>query len=561
MSTDIAALVSDNLDVWTSAIERKSGAGRGGTKRVNLYGIERLRALILDLAVRGKLVAQDARDEPAAELIKSIEGQRASLRESGKIGKGKSFSTVSAEPPFDIPENWVWAQVSDTGHDWGQAEPTSDFTYIDVGSIDQDLGVVRSPAVVAASDAPSRARKIVRRGTVIYSTIRPYLRNVAVIDQDFEPPPIASTAFAVVHPFEGVEAGYLFHYLRSPAFVRYVESCQTGIAYPAINDRQFFAAWFPVPPLAEQRRIVAKVDELMALCDALETRSASALDAHQSLVETLLATLVNATDSADLARQWARLESHFDTLFTTNASIEALKQTVLELAVRGKLVDQEASDGHSRPPSPKRGKAVEPPFSIPSTWLCLPLASLGELRGGGTPSKGRLDYWDGALPWVSPKDMKKDYLSDAQLHVSEGALAASAIKLVPPHSVLFVVRGMILAHSFPVGISTVDLTINQDMKALVLDDPEMDEYILRALKGLKRNVLGRIERSGHGTCRFDSKDYSSLPIPIPPLAEQKRIVTKVNELIGLCDALQVRLADAAQTRKHLADAVVEKAAA
>jgi len=286
--TDIADLVTDNFDLWISATERKSGTRRGGNgNRISLYGIERLRALILDLAVRGKLVPQDARDEPAGELLKQVKAERASLIKAKAIGKGKSFPTVSKEPPFAIPATWVWTQISEIGHDWGQTEPASDFTYIDVGSVNQSLGVVHSPNVVSAGEAPSRARKIVKNGTVIYSTVRPYLLNIAIVDQDFDPKPIASTAFAIIHPFTGIEAGFIYRYLRSQSFVSYVESCQTGIAYPAINDRQFFAAWCPLPPLAEQRRIVAKVDALMALCDSLETCLADVAQTQRYIADAI----------------------------------------------------------------------------------------------------------------------------------------------------------------------------------------------------------------------------------------------------------------------------------
>lgn len=557
--SEIAALVADNLDIWTGAIERKNGAGRGGGKRISLYGIERLRALILDLAVSGKLVPQDARDEPAGELLKRIKTDRARLIKAKAIGKGKSLPPVTDEPPFAVPANWVWTQVSEIGHDWGQKEPTADFTYIDVGSINQRLGAVQSPNVVSASDAPSRARKVVQKGTVIYSTVRPYLLNIAVIDQDFDPEPIASTAFAIIHPFAGIEAGFIYRYLRSPSFVSYVESCQTGIAYPAINDRQFFAAWCPLPPLAEQRRIVAKVDELMALCDVLERESADALAAHQTLVETLLATLVNSADAADLATNWARLESHFDTLFTTEASINALKQTILDLAVRGKLVEQDSRD---EPAIKKlKGTQATAPFSIPENWQCVPLQALGRQIGGGTPSKSRSDFWDGPIPWVSPKDMKRDYLSAAEMSVTESALKGSAVKLIAPESLMFVVRGMILAHSFPVAITKGPVTINQDMKAIELDQPAMAEYLLRALKGLKPLMLARVERSSHGTCRLDANAYGSFPIPIPPVAEQRRIVARIDELMALCDALMARIIDAAETRRHLADAITRRAAA
>lgn len=565
MSSDMAALVSDNLDLWTAAIERRSGAGRGGGKKVSLYGIERLRLLILDLAVQGKLVAQDATDEPAIEALGRIAKARRVKVAAGLARKPKGIAALPDDLPA-APRGWLWTQLGTIAEisPGNQAPDDVDASFVPMALV--------STSIAGEHESETRRWGEVRKGFTQFADgdlglakITPCFENgkAAIFQNLRNGIGAGTTELHVARPWsDDIDRRYVLMTMKTASYLAKGEEQMTGTAGQKRVTRTYFeASPLPLPPLAEQQRIVAKVNELMALCDALESQSASALEAHQALVETLLATLINATDPADLARQWVRLETHFDTLITTDASIEALKQAVLELAVRGKLVSQKSDDKHSRPPTPKRGKAVEPPFPIPSSWLCLTLAALGELRGGGTPSKARLDYWEGPLPWVSPKDMKQDYLSDAQLHVSEGALAGSSIKMIPRHSVLFVVRGMILAHSFPVGIATVDLTINQDMKALILDDPEMDEYVLRALKGLKRNALERIERSSHGTCRFDSKDYSSLPIPIPPLAEQKRIVAKVDELIALCDALKARLTDDTQTRKHLADAIVERAAA
>lgn len=173
MTVDIASLVSSNLDIWTTAVERKSNAGRGGDKRVSLYGIDRLRALILELAVRGKLVPQDAADEPASVLLEKIAAERARLTKAGLIGKRRVSESNTVGAPYPIPEGWAWTKLADIGHDWGQKEPSGDFTYVDVSSIDQRAGIIRSPSVLAASEAPSRARKIVQAGTVIYSTVRP----------------------------------------------------------------------------------------------------------------------------------------------------------------------------------------------------------------------------------------------------------------------------------------------------------------------------------------------------------------------------------------------------
>ncbi|MEZ5921469.1 MAG: restriction endonuclease subunit S, partial [Parvularculaceae bacterium] len=255
--------------------------------------IDALKQLIFELAVRGTLVPQDPADGNAAELIESFDQQavQPSLRklvskyfQKGRLTKNNGLHT--------IPSNWEWVNVAKLGHNWGQSEPECEFTYIDVSSIDQRAGVVVEPNIIEAKNAPSRARKIVKRGTVIYSTVRPYLRNIAVVESDFDPLPIASTAFAIVHPFDGVDAQYVYRVFRSPFFVRYVESCQTGIAYPAINDKQFFNAPFPLPPLAEQKRIVAKVDELMALCDCLKARFAEAAEVQRQLSDTVTRRVV-----------------------------------------------------------------------------------------------------------------------------------------------------------------------------------------------------------------------------------------------------------------------------
>uniref|UniRef100_UPI00148210A9 restriction endonuclease subunit S n=1 Tax=Salmonella enterica TaxID=28901 RepID=UPI00148210A9 len=186
--------------------------------------------------------------------------------------------------------------------------------------------------------------KIVQKGTVIYSTVRPYLLNIAIIESAFSPEPIASTAFAIIHPYTAMNANFIYYYLRSPVFINYVESCQTGVAYPAINDKQFFSGIIAVPPSSEQARITKKIKELMSLCDQLEQHSLTSLDAHQQLVETLLTTLTDSQNADELTENWARISEHFDTLFTTEPSIEALKQTILQLAVMGKLVPQDPND-------------------------------------------------------------------------------------------------------------------------------------------------------------------------------------------------------------------------
>ena len=249
--------------------------------------VSRLRRFILDLAVRGKLVPQDPADEPAAVLLKRIASEKVRLVKAGGLKKLKRFRHTT-KTSYSLPPSWCWTRIREITSDRGQCIPKAAFTYIDVTAIDKENGVVSGPKVLQAAEAPSRARKVVQKGDVIYSCVRPYLLNVAIVDKDFEPKPIASTAFAILNGHGLVLPRYLWIVLRSPFMVACVEENMRGQAYPAINDSDFSVLPFPLPPLTEQRRIVAKVDELMGLCDRLEGSLAAGEDARGRLLEAML---------------------------------------------------------------------------------------------------------------------------------------------------------------------------------------------------------------------------------------------------------------------------------
>lgn len=230
--------------------------------------IRYLRQTILNLAIRGRLAAQNTHDEPASRLIARLDTEIQRVRKKRQVRKRKSLTPFD-DPPFDIPSSWCWSRVRDVTSDRGQKVPNKPFSYIDVSSIDKERGKVNAFKVLMPEEAPKRARKRVSRGDVIYSCTRPYLLNIAIIEQEIEPEPIVSTAFAVLNGHGILSARYLWIALRSPFMVHQVMERQRGQAYPAINDTEFAKLLVPVPPFAEQQRIVAKVDELLALCDNL----------------------------------------------------------------------------------------------------------------------------------------------------------------------------------------------------------------------------------------------------------------------------------------------------
>jgi type I restriction enzyme S subunit len=312
--------------------------------------VAQLRRFILDLAVRGKLVPQDPNDEPASVLLERIEEEKSQFIQISGMRKDKPLPELKEdEIPYPIAQNWAWTRIRTITSDRGQRIPNSTFSYIDVSAIDKENGCIGQVTILEAEDAPSRARKVVQKGDLIYSCVRPYLLNVAIIHNDINPPPIASTAFAVLNGFGLTLAKYQWIVLRSPFMVAEVESKMRGQAYPAINDSDFALLPFPLPPLAEQKRIVERVDQLMALCDQLEAARANREQLRSQFSAATLARLNQpAEDQAAFRADAGFALQHFATLSATPTQIKALRQTILNLAVRGKLVPQDPNDEPAR---------------------------------------------------------------------------------------------------------------------------------------------------------------------------------------------------------------------
>lgn len=179
---------------------------------------------------------------------------------------------------------------------------------------------------------------------------------------------------------------------------------------------------------------------------------------------------------------------------------------------------------------------------LPEGWTYAPLGSLGAWSTGNTPSKANARFWaGGTLPWVSPKDMKRPYLDDAIDHVTERAVSEGGATVVPPGTLFFVVRGMILAHTFPVALATKRVAFNQDMRSLVPIEGVYGPYLLRALQREAPTILGVVREATHGTLRLETDTLQTWPIPVAPMPEQRRIVAKVEALLEQVNRAKARL--------------------
>ncbi len=535
-------------------------------------GVQKLRELILDLAVRGKLVPQHANDEPAAVLLERIKKEKERLVKEGKIKKARTTIKINnTEIPYKIPKNWIWVHLADVGHDWGQKKPDIEFTYIDVSAINKEKGIISNDVnILQPNEAPSRARKIVYKGTLIYSTVRPYLLNIAIIDKEFKPEPIVSTAFAVIHPFSIIIAQYLYFYLRSNPFIEYVESQMKGMAYPAINDGQLYQGLVPLPPLAEQKRIVTKVDELMKLCDELEAQQKKKRETQILINNAALDKLLTADTPDTFTKNWQRICDNFDLLYSVPENISKLRQTILQLAVMGKLVPQDKNDEPAavllekikkekerlvKEGKVKKEKSLplikddEIPFELPKGWEWVRLENLCELITKGSSPKWQgvnyveIEQDDGILfitsenvrnysiDLTNPKYVEKKFnqieprsilsKNDILMNIVGASIGRSAIyntdKIANINQAVCLIR--IIGQNYLLNLNYLLHFFNSPICISFMFDKQVD----------------------NARANLSMGNISKFPIPLPPLNEQKRIVSKVDKLMKLCDELETKL--------------------
>jgi len=358
--------------------------------------------------------------------------------------------------------------------------------YIDIGNVNSS-GSIQDPVAYRFKDVPSRARRRVRHGDIIVSCVRTYLQAIAHIKN---PPAnlVVSTGFAVVRSSqEFLNPNFAIFALRDPRFLAEIEKRSVGVSYPAINASDLADISISLPSLREQH----------ALC-------------------------------AYLNRETTRLEA-----------LIREKQRVLGLLgeKRRALITRAVTRGLD-PNVSFRNSGLQWLGEIPTHWEVVALRFLVDSTSGATPDTRKREYWDGEIPWVTPKDMKQDEIIDSLDHVSELALSECVLRLIERGAVLIVVRGMILAHSFPAAVSAKPVTINQDMKALRCCPRLTSHYLRDCFHGLEQHIVSLADSSAHGTRKLDSEVLGSLGVPLPPLWEQEQIVAYIGEATSKLNALQ-----------------------
>lgn len=552
--------------------------------------IPRLRRFVLDLAVRGKLVEQDPRDEPAAELLKQIAKEKARLVKSGEIRKPRDLDDGDeVTPSFDLPQSWRWCRLDTVGAIIGGgtpsatdssnfAEPGEGFPWLtpaDLGGF-KGLVISRGARDLTEKGLASSSATPMPAGSVLFTSRAP-IGYVAIAAN----PISTNQGFKSIVPYVAECSAFIA--LAMKTFAPEIDAKAPGTTFKEVSGKIVAAVPFPLPPLAEQRRIVAKVDELMALCDRLEAARAGREAVRDRLTAATLTRLTAPETDAETFPNHARFALQtLSTLTTRPDQIKTLRQTILNLAVRGKLVEQDPTDepaaellkriakernAAARAKSERRNgnqdlDSLSAESHLPQSWVWTDLDQIALSMRYGTSikcehaTKGvpvlRIPNVSGGT--VSLGDMKYGPLSPSE--IEDLALRVGDVLMIRSNGSLDIVGRSAVVPAEADGMAFAGYLVRLRLSQTLINAT----YIWFVLNS--SDIRGQIEkpiRSAVGLKNINLTEFGNLTIPLPPLAEQHRIVAKVDALMALCDQLESSLTTATTTRSRLLEALLHEA--
>jgi type I restriction enzyme S subunit len=584
----MANVLTDTFDLWTTAQNLKTSNRGLSASNQSLLGIKKLRELILDLAVSGKLVPQNANDEHASVLLKKTAVEKDKLISNGKNKEHKLLLAISEnEKTFNLPIGWTWERFGNISliERGGSPRPIESYltddpdglNWIKIGDTEIGGKYITSTREKISREGLSKTRMVYPGDFLLTNSMsfgRPYITKIEGCIHD---------GWLRIHPPRSLNKDYLYQLLSSSYVFQFFRLAAAGAVVLNLNAEKVRELPVPIPPLAEQHRIVTKVDELMALCDLLEQQQSKSNDAHQTLVDILLGTLTKAENPAAFDEAWQRISNHFDTILTTEHSIDQLKQTILQLAVMGKLVPQNPDD---EPASELLKKIAKEKAKFVKEGKIKKQASLAEIT-------------DDEKTFELPKSWEWVRIGDASLFTEYGLseMTFDGIKGVPVLKMgdiqdgNVILGGQKLVPNNVPGLPTLllkkwDLLYNRTNSAELVGktgifDGEDDSYtfasylirircsescILPQYLNLAMNEpsFRKTQIEPHlkqqcGQANVNGTILKNMCVPIPPHNEQYRIINKVDELFALCDALKERIREAQALQNQLAVAVVEQA--
>jgi type I restriction enzyme S subunit len=548
--------------------------------------IPRLRRFILDLAVRGKLVEQEPNDEPASELLKHIQTYKAGHAISRKT---KAEKPLPASPidvaPFEVPASWIWLRLDELAAKITDGEhlspaKTQDGMMLLTAKHILDGGVsVNDPQYVSYQDGLRfRERCDPQNGDILICSRGTIGRCcVMTLNEIF----CLMGSVILLRPFPELTSRYLDYFIKSDEGQLFIRGVTKGMAVNALYLKDIRLCPIPLPPFAEQHRIVAKVDELMALCDQLQAAQSEREQSRDRLVVASLQSLNPPTDdeaanAPETLREPARfLFNHLPRLTTRPAHIKQLRQTILNLAVRGKLVPQDPNDEPIKSVILRREGNQQIQLSNKSLDSTNALGNKFVLPVGWDWLTGQqvANFVDPQPSHRTPPEIQNGvpYIGYGDISLTHGIDFGNARKVSPEvlkdHQIRYTLKegdfviGKIGTIGQPFSLpSPFEYTLSAN---LILVQPYPEFIIPRYLVTFFASPIAESALQDNKTdsthAVFGIKKARLLLIPSPPLAEQNRIVAKVDELMALCDQLETQLTSTATNSRRLLEAVLHEA--
>ena len=525
-------------------------------------GIPQMRHFILNLAIRGKLMPQNSKDESAAKLLTKIAAEKKKLVRAGKIKPSAALPPIAdGEIPFAIPNGWEWVRINEMAYiEMGQSPKSIYYNQLKDGlpfyQGKADFGKIHpSPRYWC-----SQPKKIALPNDILISVRAP-----------IGPTNVASEkccigrGLAIIRPYPKMCADFVLLALKN--LEGNLAALGVGTTFTAIKKDTLVSFTFPIPPLAEQKRIVAKVNQLMACCDKLEEAQKREEGYRERFLDSVLQELTDTSKSFVKSADFAL--SHFSRLTLRAKDIKVWRKSILDLAVQGKLMPQNSKDESAAKLLVKiaaekkklvRAGKIKPsadlppiaddeiPFAIPNGWEWVRFSDLAFFAMGKTPPRKEPIFWNSPdYSWVSISDMEHGgSILKTKYCVSESARENIFRKLPPSAGTLLMSFKLTIGKISRLAIPAYH---NEGIISIYTYIKIMEDFLFVFLPlfsqfGQKRDaVKGKT---------LNMKSLSMMLIALPPLAEQKRIVAKVKELMACCDKLEAELSAAEDYRRRLA---------
>jgi len=530
-------------------------------------GVARVREMILQLAVRGLLVPQDPADGTASEILNMDRYQK---------NNASDMPSLQNNLPI-LPSEWCWVRLADLAelsigrtpdtknHSyWGSAG----FEWVSIADMAHGGILYETKRKVSALAKTDVFRKAPESAGTLLMSYKLTIGKISILGV----PAYHNEAIAAIKPDIQEVQNYLLKVL--PVFALSGE-VNNAIKGRTLNKKTLSALPVAVPPLAEQKRIVAKIDELMSLCDELNEKKQRRDNTHKTLQSSTFNTLATANTPAATTKAWTRIRDHWPTLLSTPESISTLRQTILQLAIRGQLVPQDPNDESAIKRVVQSGEAIiefmkasksrklkylnsdmirSPDQVLPAGWAWSALGHLGVVnpRNAATDDMDAglvrmLHIFPGFMDGVRYENKKWKQIKSGYTHIADGDVVLAKITPCYENGKSAVIKG--LPNSL--GAGTTELHVFRDV-ARIFDA----RFLLAVLKSPEFISAGITRMTGTaGQKRLPAEYFALSPIPVPPLAEQKRIVAKIDQLMSLCDALEARMGDQSSTSRDLARAL------